>query len=188
MKKTATLLFVVLVIAGITSCQKTKDNVNKATEFDMSYSTEFTIPSTTLTPPSGMSTSTTQPIEFNTPDISTASASKFSSESTTKDLISEIKMTKFNISNPNGNLNYLKSLSIYLKTSDLVDVLVATKTNIPQNISSLDCDLGDVNIKEYIFKDKIQFKISAVLITGTGASGDQKLKTSQTLHVKAKKI
>ena len=188
MKKAAILLIAVLVLAGITSCQKTKDDVNKATEFDMSYSTEFTIPSTTLTPPGGSSTSTTQPIDFNTPDISTASASRFTSESTTKDLISEIKMTKFNISNPGGNLNYLKSMSIYLKTTDLGDVLVATKTNIPQNISSLDADLGDVNIKEYIFKDKIQFRINVVLITGTGSSGDQKLKTSQTMHVKGKKI
>jgi len=188
MKNTATLLFAVLVFAGITSCTKAKDEVNKATEFDMNYSTEFTIPSTTLTPPSGMTTSTTVPIDFNTPDISTASANKFASESTTKDLISEIKMTRFNISNPNGNLNYLKSLSIYLKTTDMGEVLVATKTNIPQNISSLDADLSDVNIKEYIFKDKIQFRINVVLITGTGASGDQKLKTSQTVHVKGKKI
>jgi hypothetical protein len=97
-------------------------------------------------------------------------------------------MTKFNISNPDGNLNYLHSLSIYLKTSNLGDILVATKSNIPQNISSVEADLEDVNIKEYIFKDKIQFRISVSLVTGKDAGGDQKLKTEQTVHVKGKKI
>lgn len=188
MKNAATLLFAVLVFIGITSCEKTKDDVNKATEFDMSYSSEFTIPSTTLTVPGGTPTTTTQPIDFNTPEISTGSASKFASESTTKDLIEEIKMTRFNISNPNGNLNFLKSISIYIKTSDLGDVLVATKTNIPQNVSSVDADLKDVNIKEYIFKDKIQFRVNVTLITGTGTTGDQKLKVSQTVHIKGKRI
>ena len=188
MKKAATFILAVLVSAGITSCEKTKEDINKATEFDMNYSTEFTIPSSTLTVPGGAPSATTQPIDFNTPEISTASANRFTSESTTKDLIEEIKMTKFNISNPGGNLNYLKSFTIYLKTSNLGDVAVASKTVVPQNVSTLDADLANVNIKEYIFKDKIQFRINVVLITGTGASGDQKLKTTQTMHVKGKRI
>ena len=68
------------------------------------------------------------------------------------------------------------------------DVLIAKKTDIPQNISSLDADLQNENIKQFIFKDKIQFKVNVTLITSSGNSGDQKLKTSQTVHVKAKKI
>jgi len=188
MKNAATLILAVLVFAGITSCQKTKDDINKATEFDMNYSTEVTIPSTTLTIPPGVPSTTTQPIDFNTPEISTASASRFTSESTTQDLIDEIKLTKFNISNPGGNLNFLKSISIYIKTTGMGDVLIAKKTDIPQNISSLDADLQNENIKQFIFKDKIQFKVNVTLITSSGNSGDQKLKTSQTVHVKAKKI
>jgi|GEM_PF-938761 len=188
MKKAASFILAVLVLAGITSCEKTKSDINKATEFDLNYATEFAIPSTTLTAPGGTPSSTTQPIDFNTPDISTASASRFTSESTTKDLITEIKLTKFNIANPSGNLNFLKTMSIYLKTTDLGDVLVATKSNFPANSTSIDADLVDVNIKEYIFKDKIQFRVNVVLITGTAASGDQKLKISQTMHVKGKKI
>ena len=126
MKKAATFIMAVLLVAGISSCQKTKNDINKATEFDMNYTTgDIIIPSasipSTLTPPSG----TIQAIDFNTPDISTASASRFTSESTTQDLIDEIKMTKFTISNSSGNLNFLKSISIYIKTSGLGDVLVA---------------------------------------------------------------
>ena len=186
MKNAAVFIFAVLVFAGITSCQKTKDEVNKATEFDMNYSTgDITVPSSTLTT---VVSGSTQTVEFNTPEISTASTSRFTSESTTQDLIDEIKMTKFNVSNSNGNLNFLKSINIYIKTSGLGDVLVATKTVVPQNVSSFNADLTDVNIKHYIFKDKIQFKVSVVLMAGSGASGDQKLKTSQTMRVKGKRI
>src|SRR5689334_1062383 len=98
MKKAATLILAVLVVAGISSCEKTKKEVNKATEFDMNYATEVSIPTSTLAIPSG----STQTLDFNTPEISTQSASRFASEETTKDLIEEIKMTKFNISNSNG--------------------------------------------------------------------------------------
>lgn len=188
MKKAATFILAVLVLAGITSCEKAKDDINKATEFDMNYSTEVTIPSTTFTIPQGVPSTTTQPIDFTTPEISTASASRFTSESTTQDLIEEIKLTKFNISNPNGNLNFLKSISIYIKTTGMGDLLIATKTNIPHNTSSTDADVKAENIKNYIFKDKIQFKVNVTLITTSDKMGDQKLKTSQTMHVKAKKI
>lgn len=184
MKKAAGLLFAVLVFAGITSCQKTKDDINKATEFDMDYSTQVTIPSTTLALPQG----TTQPIDFSTPQISTQSSSRFTAESTTKDLIDEIKLTKLNISNPSGNLNFLKSISIYLQTTGLGDILIATKSNIPENTTSIDADLQGVNIKQYIFNDKIQFRVNVTLITNGSSNQDQVLKTSQTMHVKGKKI
>lgn len=189
MKNAAVLIFAVLVFTGITSCQKTKDQVNKAAEFDMNYSTgDITIPSASIPSTLTGSSATTQVVEFNTPEISTASASKFTSESTTQDLIEEIKMTKFNISNSSGNLNFLKSISIYIKTSGLGDLLVATKTVVPQNVSSFNADLTDVNIKQFIFKDKIQFKVSATFYTNSGASGEQKLKTAQTMHVIGKRI
>lgn len=186
MRNAAILIFAVLVFAGITSCQKTKNEINKTTEFDMNYSTgDITVPSSTL---AAVVSGTTQTVEFNTVEISTASSSKFTSESTTQDLIEEIKMTKFTISNSSGNLNFLRSIDIYIKTSGLGDVLIATKAVVPQNVSSVNADLTDVNIKQHIFKDKIQFKVRATLLTGSGASGEQKLKTSQTMHVKGKRI
>lgn len=178
MKNAAIIISAVLVLSGITSCQKAKDEINKATEFDMSYSTQFSIPSTSI--------SVTQPVDFTTPDIPTQSSSRFISEQTTQDLIDEIKMTKFVISNPNGNLDYLKSLSIYLKTSGLGDILVATKSNIPENTSTVNADLNDINIKQYIFKDKIQFRVNVTITTGLTA--DQTLKIDQTVHVKGKRI
>jgi hypothetical protein len=179
MKKATTLLVALAMIFGVWSCEKTKDDINKATEFDMSYSSEITIPGSEL--------SLSKPIEITTPEISTGSSAKFSSESTASNLIDEIKMTKFNISNPSGNLDFLDSLSIYIKTAGQSDVKVAAKSNIPKGTSSIAADLGDINIKEFIFKDKIQFRITVKVTTGTTTS-DQTLKLEETLHVKGKRL
>jgi hypothetical protein len=179
MKKTAGILVAALIVLGITSCKKTKDDINKATEFDMTYASEFTIPSSP-------SYTATTPVDFNSPDIPTQSSSKFAAEETTKDLIEEIKLTKFTISNPSGNLNFVSSIAIYIKTSGLGDVLVASKSNIPQNVSSVSADLTGANIKEFIFKDKIQFRVTATITSGL--STEQKLKIDETVHVKGKRI
>lgn len=179
MKKLTTLLSFSLVLVGLMSCQKTKDDINKATEFDMNYSTSVPIPS-------NPNYTVTTPVDLSTPEISTGSSDRFKTESTAKDLITEIKMTKFVISNSAGNLNFLKSISIYLKTSGKGEQLVAVKTNIPENATTMDADLQDVNIKDYLFNDKIQFRLSATITSGL--SSDQNLKIEQTLHVKGKKL
>ena len=181
MKKAIVFFLAVSFAIGISSCGKVKDDINKATEFDMNYASEVNvpIPSTTVV--------ASQPLEITTPEIETGSASRFSSEGTASSLISEVKMTKFTITNANGNLDFLDSLYIYIKTPGQSDELVASKLSIPKGISSVACDLADLNIKEYIFKEKIQFRITAKVTSGSG-SGDQKLKLEETLRVKGKKL
>lgn len=171
MKIFLSALIVATMVGLNVSCKK-----NKATEFDIDYTTNVTIPSTSVT--------VNVPADFTSPDINTDSKNKFSSQKTVQSLVDEIKMTRFNLSVANGDLNFLKSLNIYLKTSGLGDILVATKTVIPQNVSSFSMDLQDVNIKDYIFNDKIQFRVTVNI--QTGLSGTQQLKMDQTLHVKAK--
>jgi hypothetical protein len=172
MKKSIGALIILAIIALNVSCKK-----NKVTEFDIDYTTTLSIPSTSIT--------VNVPADFNTPDINTDSKNKFISEKTVQNLVDEIKMTRFDLSVASGNLNFLKSLNIYLKTSGLGDVLIATKTVIPQNVSSFGMDLQDVNVKEYIFNDKIQFRVTVTIQTGLTAT--QQLKMDQTVHVKAKK-
>ncbi len=173
MKKNILFLSFALVFAMSSSCKK----VNEATEFDIDYSTFLTIPSTSIT--------VTAPADFTTPEIPTNSSSRFASEKTTIELVSEVKLTKFNISNPTGNLDFLKSLTIFLKSS-AGEVSVATKTNIPKGVSSVSADLSGINIKDHIFKDKIQFRVSVTITTGLTAT--QQLKMDETVHVVGKKI
>lgn len=170
MKKTISIITILALIIGLNvSCKK------KPVEFDIDYTNTVTIPSTAV--------SINVPTDFDSPEIPTDSKSKFSSNNTAKELIDEIRMTKFDLSVANGNLDFLKSLKIYLKTSDLGDILVASKTTIPQGVSSLSMDLQDLNIKEYIFKDKIQFRVNVTI--KTGMTETQQLKMDQTVHVKA---
>ena len=173
MKKILAAFIVLSLVVLNLSCKK-----DKPTEFDIDYTSTLTIPSTSIT--------VNVPADFDSPEIPTNSKDKFTSEKTFQNLVDEIKLTKFDLSVANGNLNFLKSLSIYLKTSGLGDVLIASKTSIPQGVSSLAMDLQDVNIKEYIFKDKIQFRVTVTIQTGLAAA--QQLKMDRTVHVKAKLV
>jgi hypothetical protein len=178
--KNAAITLVSVLLLGLGACQKTKEDVNKATEFDINYSTQVTVPSTSL--------NITAPADFTSPEIPTESSAKFADNSTTKDLIDEIKVSKLLISNPSGNLDFLNSMTIYLKTSGMGDVKIASKSNIPKGSTSVLADLDDVNIKDYIFKDKIQFRVTVNITTGNGLNTEQKLKVDQTLHVKGKRL
>ncbi len=173
MKKITVLCLLMSIIAFNWSCNK-----EKLTEFDIDYSTSLPVPASSYT--------VNTPVEFLTPEIPTESASKFSSAKTSQNLIDEIKMTRFYITAVTGNLDGLKNISIYLKTSNLGDVLVASKASIPAGSTSISADLNDVNIKEYIFKDKIQFRVSVTISSDPSAA--RQFKLDQTLHVKAKLI
>ena len=178
MKNLTAICLSAFIWLGITSCTKTVDKINQATEFDISYTTNLTIPTSTIVP--------NTPVDITTPEIPSQSSSKFATEKTSQGLIDEIKLTKFDISTSGANLNFLKSLSIYLKTSG-GDVLVAKKDSIPPGLTAVSADLQDVNIKETVFKDKIQFKISASF-NSTPGSSQSTLKLDQVVHVKGKRV
>ena len=77
-------------------CEKTKDKVDELTEFDINYTANLTIPSTSYT--------LNTPVDISTPEIPTQSANKFSEQKTAQNLVSEIKMTKFDISTTGTDL------------------------------------------------------------------------------------
>jgi hypothetical protein len=168
------LCLAVLIVIGL-SCQKTKE---KLTEFDIDYSTNLAVPANSYT--------ADVPADFTSPEISTDSKNKFSAQKTASDRINEIKLTRFNISVNAGTLDALKSIKIFLKTTGRPDLEIATKTSVPAGVTSVSADLADVNIKEYIFNDKIQFRVQ--LTIGGGSKIDQQIKMDQTMHVKAKLI
>lgn len=172
--KFAKSLLALSLVALFWSCNKTTEEVNKLTEFDMSYSSESAVPATTYT--------ANVPVDITTPEISTNSTSRFSSENTASNLIDEIKLTRFNITALSGNLDFLKSFTIFIKTS-AGETQVASKTSIPAGATSVAADLSGTNIKDHLTKDKISFRISAIFTTGT--SQEIKIKTDQTVHVKA---
>lgn len=181
MKKIICLSFITALMVLNISCKK--DEAKKLTEFDINYSTNLTIPSASMTVSSSSITPTT--VEFTTPNVPTQQSTKFSAEGTAKSLIDQIKMTKFDISvsGAGANLDFLKSLTVFIKASGVGEQMVATKTNIPSGVTSVAMDLQDVNIKDYIFQDNIQFRVVATF--DATAATDQVLKMDETVHVNA---
>lgn len=175
MKRIALILLLASVSLLFTTCKKTKEKADEITEFDIDYSTTVSVPSNTI--------SLNVPVDFTTPDVPTQSSSKFALNKTTQGLVDYIKLTRFNISVGNGNLDFLKSLSIFIKASGMGETLVASKTSIPTGITTVAMDLQDVNIKDYIFLPNVQFRVNVVIDASTLAG--QTLILDETVHVKA---
>ncbi len=178
MKQLISIFLFVSFLLLFGACKKTKDQVNEATEFTINYSSSLSVPSSSV--------NSQMPVEYTTPDIPTTSSSRFANEKTTKELIDEIKLTRFSISVDAGNLDFLKSMNISIQATGLPAVAVASKTLNTSGQTNIEADLGDANIKEYIFKDNIQFKVSVVVNTALGT--DRELKLQQSIKVKGKKI
>ena len=179
MKKITASAIIVLIIGFSLSCKKKE--VDKLTEFDINYTTNLAIPTASI-PVSSPTTS----IEFTTPNIPTQQSTKFSAEKTAKSLIDEIKMTKYDVSvsGAGANLDFLKSLTIYIKAANVGEQIVATKTIFPTGVTSASLDLQDVNIKNFIFEDNIQFRVVATF-DPVSSVPSQTLKMDETVHVKA---
>jgi hypothetical protein len=171
------LLLGILAVIGLLSAPSCK-KINEATEFTMNYSTEVTVPASSV--------SVTAPVDFTSPEIPTQSSSRFEAEKTTKDLIETLMMSKCNLSTPKGNLDYIKSFSIFISANGVKEVLVASKSDIPAGSTMVAADLTGADLKEHIFKDGIKFRVS--LIGKTGLTEDQILKIDAGVTVKGKKI
>ncbi len=157
------------------SCKKTQDKVDELTEFDMNYSTDFTVPSSSV--------SVNIPADFTTPDVTTNSSSTFSSQKTVSSKVTEIKLTKFEMVSGGGDFDYLKSIIIYMQAAGQPEIQLATKTSIPTGISTLSLDLSGNNIKDYIFGTAFKLRVNVVI---DGAiTANKVMKLNQTMHVKA---
>jgi hypothetical protein len=177
MKKQFLPVLLFLSILIFSGCKK----IDELTEFDIEYSTELTIPASGL--------SINQPITINSPEIPTNGVSKFTENNTAKNLIDEIKLSRFNISvvNPTGaNLDFMNSLEIYIAAGSISESLFAKKTPIPSGSSSIAMDLEGQNLKDYIFEDK--FKMRLRLVPDQALTADVKIKIDQTMHVKGKRL
>jgi hypothetical protein len=172
MKNLAFMLLLTGVLAGIGSCRK----INEATQFSIDYSTTLSVPAASII------VSNTQ--EFVTSETATGTADRFKSEGTSQDLIDEVVMTQFRIAADSGNLDYLRSVSIYIRGAGLSDVLVAQKNNIPAGSTFVQTDMTGANIKEHIFKETIRYRV--VITFNAASTQDHNLKLDQTVLVKGK--
>lgn len=173
-KLIAAALFATIFI--VSSCKKTKETVDEFTQFDLNYSTTFTVPASSVT--------VNTPADFTTPDVPTNTSASYPNNKTTYSLVDEVKLTKFNVSADSSNFDYLKSLTIFIQGSGLPEVQLATNTLVPTGVASFDMSLNDVNLKDYLAKSNFKLRVN---VTIDGAiTTNQKMKLNQTMHVVAK--
>jgi len=175
MKKIISLFIIILFAFANNSCKKAKEEVDEITEFDIDYQTSMNVPTNTI--------SLNVPIDFTSPNVATNSTTKLAENKTASNMIDYIKMTKFDVSVGTGNLDFLKSLNIYVKASGIGETLIASKAVVPTGVTSISADLSDVNIKDFITQPNIQFRVTITIDASTLAG--QTLILDSRVHVKA---
>lgn len=169
--------FVYLLVAffALVSC----DKLDELTKFDIEYKSNVTIPSTV-----GIDV----PFDVFTPDVETNSESKFEVNDTRKDLIEEIRLKELvlNITSPDdADFSFLESIVIYISAEGLDEIKIAEEVEVDPNTgNSLDVDVVDVDLKEYIKKDEFNLRLETV--TDEVISRDHEIEVNSTFFVDAK--
>ncbi|MBM1104789.1 hypothetical protein JQC67_01440 [Aurantibacter crassamenti] len=171
MRKFSTLIILAIIVF---SC----DKLDELTKFSIDYDAQVTIPS---------SAGINLPFDVLTPDTETNSESKFESNDTRKDLIEEIKLTELQlvITSPDDtDFSFLESIEVYIDADGLDEIKIASKYEVPESGSTLDLDVSDVDLKEYIKKDSYNLRLNTV--TDEAMSQDHDINVKSTFFVDAK--
>ena len=143
--KTSIKIFAILFIIALSSCKA----FDKLTQFEMDYSTNFTIPS---------SIGINLPFNLPLPSINAKISEKLENEQTNTKLVEHlfIKEILLETEYPNNKtFQFLKNVELYIKTDDLPAILVAHKYNIYNSIGTklvLDIEAGQ-DLEAYIKQD-----------------------------------
>lgn len=164
------ILFAVL----LSNCSK----IDELTKFNMDYDMQVTIPS---------SAGINLPFDVLTPDTETNSESTFESNDTRKDLIEEIKLTKLQLeitSPTDSDFSFLESIEVFISAEGVQEILIASKVEVPETGSTLDLDVSDADLKEYIKKDNYSLRLNTV--TDEAMSQDHQINVKSSFFVDAK--
>ncbi len=172
MKKEFLFLFVCVFI--FCTCKKE----NKGIRFKIKYESDFIIESGGFLD---------LPFDVFTPDITTNSEQQFEANDTRKDKIEEIKLEslKLSLTAPTGgNFDFLKSIELYIKADGLDEVKYAFLNQVPDGQTILTMNTIDINLAEYIKKDK--FSLRAKTVQDKILSQDAEIKANIVFDVRAR--
>ncbi len=173
MKKLKFLLFVTLAFA-FNSCE----NLDKYTKFNLDFTQQISIEA---------STAINLPFNFPTPPVTTNSESAFKSNNTNKDLVEKIELTKLQLTvlSPAGeDFSILKSIEVFINSPGLSETRVAWLNNVPVSQSTIQLDVSNSDLKDYIFADTFSLKVTTV--TDELNTRDYQIEIKSTFNVNAK--
>ncbi len=164
----------VLLVFSLSSCEK----LDKYTQFNLDFSQQITIEA---------STAINLPFNLPTPPITTNSESAFKSNNTNKDLVEKIQLTKLHLTvlSPSGeDFSILKSIEVFINSPGLTETRIAWLNNVPVSQSTIQLDVSDSDLKEYIFADTFSLKVKTV--TDELNTRDYQIDIKSTFKVNAK--
>ena len=168
-----TILFSILTILALTGCEE----LDKLTQFNMGYKMTVVIPS---------STGVNLPFNLFTPDVETDSESTFAVHSTSKDLIEEVNLSglELTLTSPtDGNLDFIKSIDVFISAEGLTEEKIAWKTNTTSG-KNLKLEVTQADLKEYIKKDEFKLRLSTV--TDEVLTSEHKIEVNTSFFIDAK--
>ena len=162
------LITLAIVVPLLIGCKA----LNNLTKFDLPFSKSFTLPALPVagTPPA---------LEIK--GIETHIDSVLKSYNLSADKIQSVTLTKmeFTLSSPaDGDLSFLKSVEIFITAEGLDQVKIAGITNVPDGTKVLSLTAEDVDLKNFILKDKFGLKI----VTTTDKKTDVEQKIDMDLN------
>ena len=138
---------------SITSCSVVDDLLT----FDISNQTSITIKNN-----SGIDL----PFEIITPDVTTNSSTEFKNNNTDISLVKDVKLTslKISIKSPEEKtFTFLKSIHLYISTTDSDEIELAYQDNINSSSNTLDLVCTDKKLDQYIKAESFKLRTKVTM-------------------------
>ncbi|OMQ13634.1 hypothetical protein [[Flexibacter] sp. ATCC 35103] len=106
------------------------------------------------------------PSEIITPDVTTNSSAEFENNKTKASLVKDVKIRslKLSIADPSDKtFTFLKSIHLYISTSDSNEIELAYQDNINTSSNSIDLICTDARLDQYIKADKYKIRTQVTL-------------------------
>jgi hypothetical protein len=125
------------------------------------------------------------PSEIVTPEVTTNSSAEFENNNTKADLVKDVKLSvlKLTISSPEGKtFTFIKSVHLYISTTDSDEIELAYQDNINSSSNMLDLICTDKKLDQYIkagsYKIRTQVTLKETLTQDITVKADMKFKVT----------
>lgn len=174
-------LFLFALLIGLVSFSSCEKLDKEFTQFELKYTSKVTIDNGSIL---------NLPIDILTPETTTNAEAEFEVNDTRKDLVEEITLTSMNLkvtSPDEQRFDFLKSIHVYINADGLSELEISFKDPVPEDVGdSLELDINENNLREYILKDRFSLRVEVVTDKVTGS--DVEIDVESTYYVDAKLI
>ena len=174
MRNYLTLSLLAISIFFLSGCKL----IDELRTFDIPYSVEFTIPSSTIL---------NLPINLPTASTTTNSEQRFQDEGIESAWIESIKLSslKITITAPEGeDFSFLENILMYMNTDGQPEVLIADKVPVPENAgNSIELEVKGADLYPYISQN--DFSIRTSVTTDETVTQEIDFRADMVVDVKA---